>query len=637
VQKGRLDFAARRKTEEYLKNFNLQLQKQVKEKARQLTGVFERITDGFIALDKDFCFTYVNKRAGEMTSRDPDSFIGKNIWIEFDKNISPQFRDAITKAIKQQEYVYFEEYSPAYDCWFEDHLYPSPEGLSIFYRDISERKKTAEEKEKIHYLLNERVKELTTLYRVGQILQTKERPVDSLLQEIVSILPGGWQYSEICAARIILGESEFRTPNFADGIYKQSATFEFADIKGRVEIVYLEERPAETEGPFVAEERNLINMVAEMLQVYFVRKRAVELIVKEKNLSDSVINSLPGIFYFYDRSGKFIRWNKRFETAAGYSSEEIGKMNKLDFFEGEDREIIKKCIDDVFEKGGSNAEAWFLSKDKRKTPYYFTGTSIEIDDILYSIGIGTDMTERKKAEEELRISKENLKRSYEEIRQLASNIENIREEEKIKIAREIHDELGQQLTGLKMDVSWLAKKLNPEQAILQEKTKEILSLLDETVRSVRRIASELRPGLLDDLGLVAAMEWQSEEFEKRFGIKVDFISSFNDAKIPSRIATGFFRIYQESLTNVARHSQAHQIIAALDQKKDEIVLQISDDGKGFDGKDIENKKTLGLLGMKERTMMMGGRYEINSKPGEGTTVIVAVPLEKSNDHEIKNN
>jgi signal transduction histidine kinase len=134
--------------------------------------------------------------------------------------------------------------------------------------------------------------------------------------------------------------------------------------------------------------------------------------------------------------------------------------------------------------------------------------------------------------------------------------------------------------------------------------------------------------LLDDLGLIAAIEWQSEEFEKRSGIKTKFAHSLNDEVMPSRLSTGLFRIYQESLTNVARHAEAQNIIASLYQLHDDVILKISDDGKGFDAKEIAGKRTLGLLGMKERTMMMGGKYEIISEPGKGTTVIVSVSLRK---------
>jgi PAS domain S-box-containing protein len=757
VQKGRLDISIRRKTEEHLKSFNLQLQKQVKEKTAELTGVFERITDGFIALDKNYCFTYVNKRAGELTNRSPESFIGKNILEEFKDSISPAFRSAVIQAMETQEYIQFEEYSPAYNRWFEDHLYPSPQGLSIFYRDISGRKKAEEaiqksearyralieqasdaimitdtkgdfievnsgfsnllgykkeemvgmniskvidpeqlqrdpirydllmageavsrerrmmhkngtiieveanvkmlpdgrllaiarditertkawkENERIRYLLNERIKELTTLYRAGQILQSKNKPNETILKELVGIIPQGWQYPEVAAARIVIGKSEFTTPNFLDGPHKQNTRFELPGGESCiVEVAYLEDRPGESEGPFLSEERNLINMLAEMLRIYFINRSASEQLLREKNLSDSVINSLPGVFYFYDQNGKFLRWNTRFETVTKYSAEEISQMHPLDFFEGPDKQIIKTKIKEVFEKGSSNVEAFFVAKDKSRVPYYFTGVSIEIDGQPYLLGTGIDITERRKVEDELRVSRENLKRSYEDVRRLASNIENIREEEKIKIAREIHDELGQQLTGLKMDISWLARRLDPGDTSIQSKLKEILQLLDETVKSVRRIASELRPGLLDDLGLIAAIEWQGQEFEKRSGISVSFTFSGSDEAINSRVSTGLFRIFQESLTNVARHARAKQILVTLNVNAHEANLQISDDGVGFDAQEVENKKTLGLLGMNERTMMMGGKYTIASEPGKGTQVMVVVPMSRATAQKLAN-
>ncbi|MBL7744911.1 MAG: PAS domain S-box protein [Chitinophagaceae bacterium] len=225
------------------------------------------------------------------------------------------------------------------------------------------------------------------------------------------------------------------------------------------------------------------------------------------------------------------------------------------------------------------------------------------------------------------VDRERLQQSYREIRQLASHIEEVREEEKIKIAREIHDELGQQLTTMKMDASWLYKQpeLKGNEA-LEEKVKGILSMLDEGINTVRRIATELRPGILDDLGLVAAMEWQSQEFEKRSGIKTMFYHDEEEVVLSRNISTGFFRIFQESLTNIARHSQATRVSVYLYKENDGIILKVQDDGKGFDVSAISHKRTLGLLGMKERTMMMGGRYELVSEPGKGTTVMISVKL-----------
>jgi signal transduction histidine kinase len=241
----------------------------------------------------------------------------------------------------------------------------------------------------------------------------------------------------------------------------------------------------------------------------------------------------------------------------------------------------------------------------------------------------TDITQRKTAEIELHQSKERLRNSLEEVRRLSEHLQNIREEERAHIAREIHDELGQKLTVLKMDISWINKKIGLKEESVKARMEELIAMLDETVGSVRRISSDLRPSLLDDLGLTAAMEWQLNEFEKRFEIKTCFKSHDDAIKLTESVKIGLFRIFQESLTNVARHSRAKKVTVALNRKNDSIVLSIADDGTGFDKQSADNNKTLGLLGMKERTAMIGGTFEINGKPGKGTKVVVTIQLEES--------
>lgn len=223
-------------------------------------------------------------------------------------------------------------------------------------------------------------------------------------------------------------------------------------------------------------------------------------------------------------------------------------------------------------------------------------------------------------------SEEKMQQMNEELRQLSAHLLSVREEERSRIAREIHDELGQQITGLKMDVSWMKKKLIDKKNIelVLERLDNVSGLLDQTVSTIRRIASELRPSLLDDLGLAAALDWQSKEFQKRFDIPVQ--SDFQELKIDPAITTSLFRIYQETLTNIARHAQATIVNASLQTKNNNIILIITDNGKGFDASSLTHRKTLGLLGMKERTSMIGGILEIKSEPGKGTTVIVSVPV-----------
>ena len=230
-----------------------------------------------------------------------------------------------------------------------------------------------------------------------------------------------------------------------------------------------------------------------------------------------------------------------------------------------------------------------------------------------------DITERKNAEEEIKANTELL-------RELYIYLQNIREEERTHIAREIHDELGQQLTGLKMDLSWLNRKLKSDDQMVTDKISGTIGLIDTTIKTVRKIATELRPSILDDLGLVAALEWQGEEFGKRYGIKVTFASNLGDVTLQPDIITALFRIYQELLTNVARYANATMVNTSINISDNILQMNVTDNGIGFNENDIISKKTLGLRGIKERTNLIGGKYEIKTRPGEGTFVLISVPL-----------
>lgn len=215
----------------------------------------------------------------------------------------------------------------------------------------------------------------------------------------------------------------------------------------------------------------------------------------------------------------------------------------------------------------------------------------------------------------------------EQLRHLAAHLNNVREEEQLRIAREIHDELGQMLTSIKMDISLADKKMEQSVPEAKEYLRQSMEIVDDLVKAIRRIASELRPAILDDLGLVAALEWQSREFEKLHKISCTFSSPSPDIQPSTNLVNGLYRIYQEALTNIARHAGASQVTSMIRRQGAEIILTVSDNGKGFNTEEAKNKKTLGLLGMKERALMMNGSLEIDSSPGRGTIIIVTVPME----------
>jgi len=231
-----------------------------------------------------------------------------------------------------------------------------------------------------------------------------------------------------------------------------------------------------------------------------------------------------------------------------------------------------------------------------------------------------EIAERGKAEAE-------LKQSQEQLRDLASHLQSIREEERTQIAREIHDELGQALTALKMDVHWLRQRVGAE-PLITDKMHAMSAIIDLTVQAVRRISSELRPKLLDDLGLSAAMEWQANQFMQRSGIMCEIRSEPEDIILDRDRSTAFFRIFQETLTNVARHAGADRVDAVITKDAENVFMIVTDNGGGITDEQIAGAKSLGIIGMRERVYSLGGALKISGSRNHGTTVEVRIPLPK---------
>ncbi len=370
--------------------------------------------------------------------------------------------------------------------------------------------------------------------------------------------------------------------------------------------------------------------VLSLLQVFaaraaseLVRIRAEEVLrLSEHNYRELIEQASDGIF-IADLRGNYLIVNQSACALLGYSKEELLSMNIADLISQEELQRAPLRLDELRQGKAIISERAL----KRKN-----GTTIQTEISAKMLSDGRlqanvrDITERKQAEQK-------LKESREQLRMLSGYLQKIREDERKRIAREIHDELGQELTALKMEVALFVKSLlerahQPHRSDYREKLESFTGIVDTAIRTVRRIATELRPDVLDKLGLVDALRWQAEEFGKRTGIRCDFEAATNEKEFAEDLSTTVFRIFQESLTNVARHSGATVANASLSIAKDRLQLTITDNGRGITDKEITTTSSLGLLGIRERALLMGGTCTVAGAPGKGTTITVELPLTK---------
>ncbi len=317
--------------------------------------------------------------------------------------------------------------------------------------------------------------------------------------------------------------------------------------------------------------------------------------------------------------GAYLKVNRAACRQLLYSKEEFRQLNPYAIIPAAQHETLHRHLKQLQAKKKLVFELEFLRKDKRRIPVEISAVLLENKGRPAVLSVVRDITRYKQTQAKLQEATARL-------RDLAGRIQQIREEERAMLSREIHDELGQVLTVLKIQLSLTRKKLLPQQNEQKEKLDYACTLIDRTVESVQQISAKLRPGILDELGLIPAIEWQANEFEKRIGIPCRLSLADNPPDLPAEKTTALFRIFQEALTNVARHSRANRVSVFLKFQPDMLILEITDNGRGITKTQISDPTSLGILSMRERVLVFGGQLHINGVPDKGTHIKVTMPL-----------
>jgi PAS domain S-box-containing protein len=607
-----------------LLNRREQSQEEIIAEKNYMANLVEQTSDAILSTDPYLNIMSWNKGAEEIYGYKKEEVMGKPLGSFLKSTLDPETSEKLLADLNKRgyynaEYVFFNKQQQPVNVQASVTVLKGQDqeitGYVAVHRDISERKQLEKQLKEFNEQLEIQVKEKT-----AELRDVFERISDAFIgvdndYNVVYINK---------RAEVLFNISSDQLTNTS--VYKLFSTIE-GEVEGAIketfisrEYVYLETWLDQFQKWF---ELNIYPSPSG-LSIYIrditIRKKALlELNASEEKYRLFFENSMDGIL-LTDGKGRIFSANKAATEIFGMTEQEIcsgGRPAILDetdpnwpkFFDARNRYGKAQGELRHFRKDGSTFLAEITSvKFKNASGEEQTNTIIR------------DITERKRAEED-------LNESYQQIRRLTAYLQKVREDERAHIAREIHDELGQQLTVMKMDISWMKKKIKSgDIEAVPTKMDELQEILDGTVSSVRRIATDLRPSLLDDIGLIAAIEWEVDMFSKRTGIKVNLSKPDLPIVLPNEYVTGLFRILQESLTNIIRHAAASQLDIHLKNQNNEFILYIEDNGKGFDMNTVAGKKTLGLLGMKERSAMMQGIFTINSEPLKGTKLEVRVPL-----------
>jgi PAS domain S-box-containing protein len=587
-----------------------------------LANTLERIGDAFVALDRDWRYTYVNEKAARIFGRSREELIGRHIWTEFPEGIGQSFHLAYERAIAEQVPIEIEEYYPPYDRWFENRIYPSPDGLSIAFHDITDRKRAEAALRESDARLRLAIESANIGFwdwdlHTNQVYYSPEwknqlgytdrelgndyeewkgrlHPED--LQPTLNIL------QQALAAPWPKYEAEFRLRH-KDGTYRWILT-QAALIRNDT-----------------GEPRRMLGSHIDITQ----RKSAERALIENEYRLRSIMDSLHAFVGLLTPEGIIREANREpLERAGLIRADVIGKPVVDSYWFSHSR-AVQEQLSDAIQRAAQGETLRF------DIPIRMLGDQIITIDfavvpfrdpngkVIGLVPSAVDVTERVRAEQALRSSRERLAR-------LSRQLITAQETERRHLARELHDEIGQVLTAVHISLQQARGTSSPP---AWPRLDEADGIVDRAIQQVRAMSLNLRPAMLDDFGLVAAVRWLVER-QQRPECPIELSIQCCGLPLDSDLSTACYRCIQEALTNVRRHARAGHIWVDLTHTPEGIRVRVRDDGVGCDVRAIQERAvaghSFGVLGMQERVELLGGRFTFESVPGQGTALELELPV-----------
>ena len=491
-------------------------------------------------------------------------------------------------------------------------------GYARTLRDITARKRSETELHRNLAALDKRVRELRCLYEVAALISDQALPMASVMNGVTDLVARAYQYPDIACVRIRVGEDAYETPGFQETTWEQTSTVgTLSSNLGTLQVCYREERPEADEGPFSEEERDLIESIGQLLGDFLERRMTADALRRSNALLETLFSSTNYKIAFLDNDFRYIRVNESYARSWGHEASHYVGRSHLEFFP-DDEQIFREVLKTGAPYTAADKLREVPGRDEANPSYWdwelFPMSSEGMGGLVLIL---VDRTRRHRARKELESSRE-------ELRKLASHLQELREEERKFIAREIHDELGGLLTALKMEISLLGKGNGADSCL--DSYDSALGLVDQSISMVQRITSNLRPRILDDFGLVPAMEWHLKDYQKRSGIMCTLKAGKRSLMMEKNRAAAVFRIFQEALTNVARHANATAVSITLRASGARLRMRVADNGVGIEESQVVAPSSYGIMGIRERAQSLGGQASIRGVKGRGTTLELEIPL-----------